>query len=114
MHISLYSAAWVERSLTTAGSVSTLTQAGLPETNARAMAGRTIPKLDFRAWWRVLANRVEFEDPPTLCRCYRIVEIDTIDNADELDTEGNASRERAKDVPAVLNALRWIQFSRGH
>jgi hypothetical protein len=55
---------------------------------------------------------VEFEDTPALGRCHRIAEINTINDADELDTEWNASRERTKDVAEVLNALRRVQL--GH
>jgi len=104
----------VERQKTAMGSVSTLTQAGLPEANARSMAGRTMPRQNLRVWRQVLANWVELEDPSALGRCHRIVEIDTVDDADELDTEGNASCERAKDITEVPHALLWIQFSRAY
>ena len=58
------------------------------------------------------SNGVEFEDPPTLGRCHRIVEIDTVDDADELDTERNAARERTEDVAEVPNALRRVELGR--
>ena len=57
---------------------------------------------------RTSSHGVEFEDPSTLGRCHRIVEIDTVDDADELDTERNAARERTEHVVEVPNALRRV------
>jgi hypothetical protein len=51
---------------------------------------------------------VKFEDPSTISRCHRIIKIDTINDADEPDTERNASRERAEDIAEVRNTLRRV------
>lgn len=57
---------------------------------------------------------VEFEDSPPVGCCHWIVELDPIDDADELDTERNTSRERAEDIAEVPNPLRRVQFGRGY
>ena len=61
----------------------------------------------------MLLNWVEFEDTPTLGRCHRIVDIDTVDKADEPDSERNVSRQRAEDVTKVSNTLRRVELGRG-
>src|SRR5713226_9749804 len=55
---------------------------------------------------RTSSNGVELEDPSTFGRCQGIVEINTVDDAAELDTERNAARERTEHVAEVPNALR--------
>src|SRR5262249_17993916 len=62
---------------------------------------------------RTSANGVEFEDTSALGRFHRIVEIDTVDDADEVDTKRNASRERTEHVAEVPNPLRRAQLGRG-
>ena len=54
------------------------------------------------------SHRVEFEDPSTFGRCHRLVEIDTVDDADELHSEWNAACERTEHVAEVPNALRRV------
>ena len=55
---------------------------------------------------------VEFEDSSTLGRFHRKVEIDLIDDANEVDTERYASRERTKDVAKEPNSLCRVQLGR--
>jgi hypothetical protein len=55
---------------------------------------------------------VELEDSPTLSRCAGIVQIDTIDEPNELDTEGFASRERSRHVAKESYSLCRVQFGR--
>src|SRR5262245_53293267 len=55
---------------------------------------------------------MEFEDPPTLGHRHRVVEIDTVDDADKPDTERNAARERTEGVAEVPDALRRVQLGR--
>jgi len=62
----------------------------------------------------LLSNRVEFEDPPTLGCFYWITEIDTIDDAEKLETERNGSRERTENVAEVPDALHGIQLGRAY
>jgi len=57
---------------------------------------------------------VEFEDRSTLGRFHRMVEIDTIGDANEPDTERYASRERTKDVAKETNSLCRVQLGRTH
>jgi len=56
----------------------------------------------------------EFEDTSTLCSLYRMVKIDSVDNANEPDSERKASRERTKDVTKKPNSLRWVQLRCSH
>jgi len=55
---------------------------------------------------------VEFEDTSALGSFHRIVEIDTIDDADEPDTERYASRARTEDVAKEANSLCRVQLGR--
>ena len=70
---------------------------------APSAVGRARPDLWVQR--RTSSNWVEFEDRSTLGRFHRIVEIDTVDDADEVDTERNASRERTEHVAEVADAL---------
>ena len=56
----------------------------------------------------------EFEDTSTLGSLYRMVKIDSVDNANEPDSERKASRERTKDVTKKPNSLRWVQLRCSH
>src|SRR5262249_19060922 len=60
------------------------------------------------------ANRVEFEDSPTLGHGHWIAEVDAVNDAEEPDTERNAARERTEDVAEVSYPLRWVQLGRGY
>ncbi|MDQ6743139.1 MAG: hypothetical protein M3Z97_09585, partial [Candidatus Dormibacteraeota bacterium] len=55
---------------------------------------------------------MEFEDTSALGSFHRIVQIDTIEGADEPDTERDASRERTKDVAEELDSLRGVELGR--
>jgi hypothetical protein len=55
---------------------------------------------------------MEFEDTSALGSFHRIVQIDTIEGADEPDTERHASRERTKDVAEELDSLRGVELGR--
>jgi hypothetical protein len=55
---------------------------------------------------------VKFEDTSALGSFHRMVEIDTIDDANEQDTERDASGERTKDVAEELDSLRRAQLGR--
>jgi hypothetical protein len=59
-------------------------------------------------------NWVEFEDASALGGFHRIVEIDTIGDANEPDTERYASRVRTEDVAKEGNALCRVQLGRAH
>ena len=61
---------------------------------------------------RTSSKWVEFEDRSTLGRFHRIVEIHTIGDANEPDTERYASRERTEDVAKEPNSLRRVQLGR--
>jgi hypothetical protein len=63
---------------------------------------------------RSSANWVEFEDTSALGRFHRMVEIDTIDDANEPDTERNASRVRTEDVAKEANSLCRVQLGRAY
>jgi hypothetical protein len=57
---------------------------------------------------------VEFEDTSALGRFHRMVEIDTIDDANEPDTERYASRVRTEDVAKEANSLCRVQLGRAY
>jgi hypothetical protein len=61
---------------------------------------------------RSSANWVEFEDTSALGSFHRMVEIDTIDDANEPDTERYASRVRTEDVAKEANSLCRVQLGR--
>jgi hypothetical protein len=61
---------------------------------------------------RSSANWVEFEDTSALGRLHRMVEIDTVDDANEPDTKRSASRERTEDVAKEANSLCRVQLGR--
>ena len=63
---------------------------------------------------RSSSNGVEFEDTSALGRFHRIVEIDTIDDANEPDTERYASRKRTEDVAKEANSLCRVQLGRAY
>ena len=56
----------------------------------------------------------EFEDTSALGRFHRMVEIDTIDDANEPDTERHASRVRTEDVAKEANSLCRVQLGRAY
>ena len=55
---------------------------------------------------------MELEDPPTLGRLLRTVEVDAVDEADEPDPERDAARDGSEDVAKERDALRRIQLGR--
>jgi hypothetical protein len=57
---------------------------------------------------------VEFEDTSALGSFHRIVEIDTIDDANEPDTERYASRVRTEDVAKEVHSLCRVQLGRAY
>jgi hypothetical protein len=61
---------------------------------------------------RSSSDWVEFEDASALGRFHRMVEIDTIGDANEPDTERDASRVRTEDVAKEANALCRVQLGR--
>ena len=69
---------------------------------------------DRRHRQRFSTKWVEFEDPSTLGRFRRTVEIDPVDGANEPGTERYASRQRAEDVAEELDPLRRIQLGRAY
>src|SRR5262249_39145543 len=71
-------------------------------------------RLDRRLRQPTSSKWVEVEDTATPRRFHRIVEIDTVNDADEPDTEWDASRERTEDVAEVPNALRRVQLGRSY
>src|SRR5215216_1821010 len=60
------------------------------------------------------SNWVEFEDTSTLGRFHRMVEIDTVGDANEPDTERYASRVRTEDVAEEANSLCRVQLGGGY
>jgi hypothetical protein len=60
------------------------------------------------------SNWVEFEDTSALGRFHRMVEIDTIGDANEPDTERSASCVRTEDVAKEANPLCRVQLGRAH
>jgi hypothetical protein len=57
---------------------------------------------------------VELEDTSALGRFHRMVEIDTIDDANEPDTERHGSGVRTEDVAKEANSLCRVQLGRAH
>jgi hypothetical protein len=57
---------------------------------------------------------VELEDTSALGRFHRMVEIDTVDDANEPDTERHASRVRTEDVAKEADSLCRVQLGRAH
>jgi hypothetical protein len=78
----------------------------LQSSTLQLLAGRTVRIVDDPS------PRVEFEDTSTLGRFHRMVQINTIDDANEPDTERDGSRERTKDVAKEANSLRRVQLGR--
>lgn len=58
-----------------------------------------------------LSKWVEFEDRSTLGRFHWTVEIDLIDDANKVDTERYASRERTKDAAKERNSVCRVELS---
>jgi hypothetical protein len=57
---------------------------------------------------------VELEDTSALGRFNRMVEIDTVDDANEPDTERHGSRVRTEDVAKEADSLCRVQLGRAH
>jgi hypothetical protein len=55
---------------------------------------------------------VELEDAPTLGRFAGIIEIDRIDDQNELNSEGQASREATMEVAKEPDSLGRVQLGR--
>jgi len=60
----------------------------------------------------ITSNRVELENTATLGHFDRIIQVDTIGDLNELDTEWRASREGTENVAKEGNSLRLIQLGR--
>jgi hypothetical protein len=57
---------------------------------------------------------VKLEDAAALGGTLRIVDIDTVDEANERRTEGNAPDERTVRLAKEVDPLRLVELDRGH
>src|SRR5437762_426406 len=63
---------------------------------------------------RPSTQRMELEDSSALGCLQRMVEIDTVGQANERDAAGDASRDGTENVAEELDSLRGVQLGRRH